>query len=142
MKKIVVTLALCALGLIGCDKDCHNTVQDFANITNYVGTDVAFSVCKGGYGESLIQLRPNSSGVVNLGSREEVPTNSQMGMGTCKSKTTQNYSIPLSLAPMSVGYVQLCYRQLDNTYVVTAAYQVCPGGFVPQVSSGPCPRQN
>lgn len=126
--------------MVGCEKDCHNTVQDFAIITNHVGTDVAFTVCKGSYGESLIQLRPNSSGAVNLGSREELPTNSQLGMGTCKSKTSQNYNIQLSLAQMSVGYVQLCYRQSDNTYAVTAGYQQCPVGYVAQTAAGPCSR--
>lgn len=140
MKNKIIIIILVGLGLVGCDKTCHTTVQDYVTIQNNTFTDLTLSICKGTSGESLLRLNATTSGLVSLGSREEAPTKSN-GMSTCSSKTIQNYNTPITLAPMSVGIVKLCYRQMDNTYVVTAVYQACPINYAEVASNGPCIKQ-
>jgi hypothetical protein len=136
MKKILLGLAIVS-GLIGCDKACKTTVEDIVTIQNNTGMNITLAVCKGHYGQTTLRLLPTTSGIVNLGSREETKT--QGGIGTCSSAgNRKETSTRISLAPMSFGYVKLCYRQFDNTYVVASNYQGCPGDYLEQTTTGPC----
>ena len=135
MKKIILLLTL-SLGVIGCDKTCKISVEDRVAIQNNTGMDITLAICKGNYGQSTLRLLPTTSGIVNLGTREE--TKVQSGIGTCSAGNAKNSQIRITLAPMSFGYVRLCYRQFDNTYVVASTYQNCPADYVEQTSTGPC----
>ncbi|MEY4617059.1 MAG: hypothetical protein RJB66_2019 [Pseudomonadota bacterium] len=136
MKKLILVLTL-ASAIIGCDKTCKTTVEDFVAIQNNTGMDITLAVCKGHYGQASMRLLPTTSGIVNLGTHEE--TASQGGVGTCSSSNNKkNNNLKISLAPMSFGYVKLCYRQMDNTYVVASTYQGCPANYIEQTSTGAC----
>lgn len=135
MKKLMLAILSASL-FWGCDKSCKSTVEDFISIQNGTGLDITVSICKGHWGQSTLRLLPTTSGIVSLGTREV--TKSQSGIGTCNSKSEKNSNIQVSLAPMSFGYVRLCYRQLDNTYVVAPTYQNCPYNYIEQTSTGPC----
>ncbi len=140
MKKLLLTL-LAGVSLTGCDQNCKNRVEDFATIQNATGTDISIVICKGRYGQSTLRLLPTTSGIISLGTREEGKSQGG-GLGTCKSKTERNTSIAISLAPASFGYVLLCYRQYDNSYVVASPYQGCPYDYLEQTSTGPCEDYN
>lgn len=137
MKKLILVCITAGAILSGCDNSCKKTVEDYATIQNMTGQSLVVSVCKGNYGESTLRLLPTTAGVVSLGSRTE--SKGQSGVGVCSSKTEKNRSLQLSLAPMSFGYVSLCYRQFDNTYIVSTPYQGCPYGYLEQTGTGPCP---
>lgn len=139
MKKLTLLLMTLAFA-VGCDKNCKNRVEDLATIQNNTGMDITLAVCKNHYGQSTLRLSPTTSGIVSLGSREEAKT--QGGIGTCNSKDSKNSDIRISLAPMSFGYVLLCYRQFDNTYVVASTFQGCPYDYLEQTSTGPCEEFN
>lgn len=144
--KVFILILFPLLALVGCgDKECKQTVQDVAVIQNITGFyNLQLFVCKGNYGESRIQLLPINYGVtgaVNIGTHEEVVGNAD-AFGVCKTKNITNNSTPLSLSPNSYGSVLLCYRPLDNTYVVALLNQGCPGGYVEQSSPEACPVTN
>lgn len=141
--KILLMLLSPLLILVGCsDKECKQTVQDVAVIQNITGFyNLQLFVCKGNYGESRIQLMPINygvTGVVNIGTHEEVVGNAD-AFGVCKTKNITNNTTQLSLSPNSYGSVLLCYRPLDNTYVVALLSQGCPAGYVEQSSPEACP---
>jgi len=138
LRVLGIFLILPLFYLPGCaDKECKQTVQDLAVIHNATGWDLQLYVCKGTYGESLLRLLPTTSGVVNIGTHQE-STGSE-ALGVCKTKNTKNSNVSLSLSPNSYGSVLLCYRQVDNTYIVTLINQGCPAGYVTQSSAEPCP---
>lgn len=140
MKKFLILVTTISVLLMGCDKSCKNSVEDFAKIQNNSGLDITLSICKSHFGQSTLRLLPTTSGIVSLGSREESST--QSGIGTCNSKNQKNTTIRISLAPISFGYVLLCYREFDNTYVVSSPYQGCPVNYLEQTSTGPCEEFN
>lgn len=136
MKKLLVVIAM-ASSFLGCDKVCKTTVQDLVAIQNNTGMDMTLAVCKDHYGQASIRLLPTTSGIVNLGTHEE--TSTQGGIGTCSTSSNKKSSnLRISLAPISFGYVKLCYRQMDNTYVVASTYQGCPVNYIEQTNTGSC----
>lgn len=136
MKKLILITLATLSTFIGCDKACKNSVEDLVTIQNNTGMDMNLSICKGHYGQTTLRLLPTTSGIVSLGTREESKT--QGGFGTCSTKNTKNTGIKISLSPLSFGYVLLCYREYDNTYVVASPYQGCPYNYLEQTSTGPC----
>jgi hypothetical protein len=136
MKKLLLSLVAVSF-LLGCDRACKTTVEDFITIQNQTGMDMTLAVCRGNHGQTLVRLLPTTSGIVNLGSREETRSRSN-GLGSCSTSSEKNTSTLISLAPMSYGLARLCYRQMDNTYVVVTPYQNCPLNYFEQVSTGPC----
>ncbi len=143
IQRALLLLLFPILTLVGCgDKVCKQTVQDVATIQNMTGYyNLPLFVCKGNYGESRIQLLPanlGNSGVINIGTHEEVAGNAD-ALGVCKTKNITNNTTPLSLSPNSYGSVLLCYRQIDNVYIVALPSQGCPMDSVEQTSPEACP---
>jgi len=136
--KVLIPLLLPLFILPSCgDKECKQTVQDVAFIQNQTGYSMPLFLCKGGYGESQIQLLPTTAGLVNLGTHEETAGKAD-ALGACKTKNVKNNNLVLTLSPNSYGIALLCYRQMDNTYLVIHPLYGCPVGYVEQSSTEPC----